>query len=462
MQSSSIPAKYLVPFAQNDSAKVEIPVTTADTTRASQSLGFPPRTMLPPEASGVPPQGEDFNGAMNQIARAAWWMLQGNSFPYDSAFATDTNIGGYAKGAWLPRADLTGYWLNTVDNNSTNPDATDGSAANWVPGFNYGSATVAVTTTTTVYPVTAAKSVLTLTGTLTANSVVNLPAWTREWLLINNTTQAGFTLTAKTVSGTGVTLAAGAQRVRGDGTNIVQSPESIAAATLSTQAAQLGQVQIAQLGAATVYTLSTSTTLTSAAIGSHNEITAAVATTLPAASSVGQGRAISFRSTIAGATVLRAGTDTISTGNGAAITSMTLNAGDFATLYSNGSNGWYLVDGSLQAQYASIMRQTTTLAVPGYRAFPAYPGDPTPLIMQWGYTTSPSGANTNTTTTLLTAFPNVNMGVTLTDFATVGNNAVFWTVAALNLNNFTSYWGAGASTPGSTTARSAFYVAWGR
>lgn len=244
MQSSSIPAKYLVPFAQNDSAKVEIPVTTADTTRASQSLGFPPRTMLPPEASGVPPQGEDFNGAMNQIARAAWWMLQGNGFPFDDTFATDTNIGGYAKGASIPRADLTGYWLNGADNNATNPEATDGTAANWLPGYNYGTYTVSgfAGANITLYPVQAARDTLILTGTLTASVQLIVPAWLKAWTVVNNVTLGAFTITMKTASGTGVVLASGSQRVRGDGTNVTQVAESIAPATIATQALQMGQV----------------------------------------------------------------------------------------------------------------------------------------------------------------------------------------------------------------------------
>ncbi|MGJ8488598.1 hypothetical protein ACSFB5_11955, partial [Glaesserella parasuis] len=57
-----------------------------------------------------------------------------------------------------------------------------------------------------------------------------------------NTVRAGFTLTAKTASGAGVLLQTGQQCVRGDGTNIVQTPQSIAAATIGTQAAQLAQV----------------------------------------------------------------------------------------------------------------------------------------------------------------------------------------------------------------------------
>ncbi|MGJ8500992.1 hypothetical protein, partial [Glaesserella parasuis] len=97
-------------------------------------------------------------------------------------------------------------------------------------------------TDVTVYPVTAAKQILLISGTLTANRNIILPAWTYNWQIIDNTVRAGFTLTAKTASGAGVLLQTGQQCVRGDGTNIVQTPQSIAAATIGTQAAQLAQV----------------------------------------------------------------------------------------------------------------------------------------------------------------------------------------------------------------------------
>ena len=249
MQKSSIPAKYLLPWAQNDTSKVEVPVTTTDPTRASLSLGFPPLTEQPPEVGGVPPQGEDFNGGMNQISRAIWWMMQGGGFPYDSAFASASQIGGYINSAAIPRADGAGFWLSTADNNLTNPDATDGTAANWVPLNVYGTGTINVTApTVTVYPVTAAFPVLLISGTLTANTVVTLPAWTYQWKIVDNTVRAGFTLTVKTALGSGVVIQTGSQDVRGDGTNIVQNPQSIAAATLNSQAATYGQVLTAVAG----------------------------------------------------------------------------------------------------------------------------------------------------------------------------------------------------------------------
>lgn len=240
---ANIPAKWYVPFAQGDASRVEIPVTTADPTRASQTLGFPPLTMQPPESGGVPPQGEDFNGGMNQIARVAWWVLNGGGWPYDASFATNVNINGYPNGAKLQSADFRGDWISTVDGNQNNPDTT---GTGWVPGFQYGVTALAGLTggTVTPTPAQAAKGSITLAGTLTSALTVILPAWIKNWSITNNTTGAFVTI-VKTAAGSGVTIPQNGAptRVSGDGTNIVQSPENVATATSLTQPAQLGQVQ---------------------------------------------------------------------------------------------------------------------------------------------------------------------------------------------------------------------------
>jgi hypothetical protein len=238
---SSIPLKWYVPFAQGDSSRAELPVTTSDPTRASQTLGFPPLTMQPPESGGVPPQGEDFNGGLNQVARIAWWVLNGGGWPYDSTFATNSNINGYPNGAKLQSADFKGDWISTSDNNQANPDT---NGAGWVPGFQYGTTALTGLTggTVTPTPAQAAKGSITLAGTLTSALTVILPTWTKNWTITNNTTGAFVTI-VKTAAGSGVTIPQnGAPTlVRGDGTNITQVSENIAAATSGTQAMQLGQ-----------------------------------------------------------------------------------------------------------------------------------------------------------------------------------------------------------------------------
>jgi len=238
---SSIPLKWYVPFAQGDSSRVELPVTTSDPTRASQTLGFPPLTMQPPESGGVPPQGEDFNGGMNQVARICWWVLNGGGWPYDSTFATNSNINGYPNGAKLQSADFKGDWISTADNNQNNPDTV---GTGWVPGFQYGTTAVTGLTggTTTLTPAQAAKGTITLAGTLGSAQTIILPTWLKNWTITNNTTGSYVTI-VKTASGSGVTIPQNGAptRVSGDGTNILQAPENVAPATSPTHAVPMSQ-----------------------------------------------------------------------------------------------------------------------------------------------------------------------------------------------------------------------------
>jgi hypothetical protein len=256
---SSIPLKWYVPFANGDSGRTELPVTTADPTRASQTLGFPPLTMQPPESGGVPPQGEDFNGGMNQVARIAWWVLNCGGWPFDSTFATNSNINGYPNGATVQAADFRGNWINTADNNQNNPDTV---GTSWVPGFQYGTTAVTGVTggTVTLTPAQASKNGFTVAGVLASAATIILPNWTKNWTVTNNTTGA-FVLIVKTLAGSGITIPQNGAptRVSGDGTNITQSPENIGAATSSTQAMQLGQATGRLLSTQGFFTAGTST-----------------------------------------------------------------------------------------------------------------------------------------------------------------------------------------------------------
>jgi hypothetical protein len=225
---SQLPLKWYVPFASGAAPGQvqELPVTSADPTRASQTLGFPPLTMQPPESGGVPPQGPDVNGGMNQIARVCWWMLNGGGFPYDATFATNANILGYPNGAVLQRADFAGEWLNLVDSNQVNPDTATGAVAsnNWAPLFvPYGRLNLTSITggTLTLTYAQAAFDRILVSGTLTSNETIVVPNWVKRWILVNNTT-GGFTLTIQPVGGTGVLIPQNATEVPivCDGTNM--------------------------------------------------------------------------------------------------------------------------------------------------------------------------------------------------------------------------------------------------
>jgi hypothetical protein len=241
MQISSTPVKWTIPFATNDSSKVEIPATTSDPTRFSLSLGSPPLTGQPPESGGVPPQLEDFNGAFNQISRFVWWAMGGGPLPFDPTWSADPNVNGYANGAMIPAADGLGDWISTADNNLINPDTV---GTNWVPGYAYGKLSLTGQTggTVTLTPAQAIKTAMSIAGTLTSNLTIIVPTWLRNWDVTNTTTGA-FTVTVKTAAGAGVIIPQNSTptAVGGDGTNVTQLPKNIAPATQLTHAVQLGQ-----------------------------------------------------------------------------------------------------------------------------------------------------------------------------------------------------------------------------
>jgi hypothetical protein len=136
MQASNAPTKVPLPFA-NGGAKNAIPTPSQQTSptpaAASWTDGFPPLTRTPIAAGGIPPAGLDMNGVLNTISAGLQWENAGGSFPYDATFSTA--IGGYPRGAVLARADLSGFWLNQTDNNTTNPDT---GGAGWVAAFSSG------------------------------------------------------------------------------------------------------------------------------------------------------------------------------------------------------------------------------------------------------------------------------------------------------------------------------------
>lgn len=132
MQSSNQPVvtKISVPFA-NDGDKTDIPETTVDPFAASMTLGFPYATSLPVEEGGEGPTYEDFNGIFYRLSDFTRWSAAGGGYKFNSQFATD--VGGYPKGAVILKADESGYWFSTIDNNTNDPDL---SGTGWVDLIN--------------------------------------------------------------------------------------------------------------------------------------------------------------------------------------------------------------------------------------------------------------------------------------------------------------------------------------
>lgn len=223
MQLSNIPGKLVLPFA-NAGGKSTIPVASQiGITAGAASLtdGFPPLTRTPIAAGGVPPSGLDMNGILYEMSAIIRWANAGGGYPYDGTFATDTNVGGYPKGARIMRSDGTGYWYNTTDNNVTDPESSGAAAAGWVPDFTTGVAAVTMTgANVTLTPDQYGKPIIVISGALTTNLNLIFPNITGQWLIVNNATGA-FTVTCKTASGTGI-AAHGGQTIQiySDGTSI--------------------------------------------------------------------------------------------------------------------------------------------------------------------------------------------------------------------------------------------------
>ena len=133
MLSTSFPGFFQIPFANAAGAGYirSIPqASQVGITAGAASLtdGFPPLNFVDPQtAGGIPPSGADMNGILYQISANIRWQQAGNFPLYNAAFAT--GIGGYPKGAVLMNITATGMWSNTVESNTSNPDA---GGAGWV------------------------------------------------------------------------------------------------------------------------------------------------------------------------------------------------------------------------------------------------------------------------------------------------------------------------------------------
>lgn len=377
MQSTSLPTRMPVPFADQGS-KQTIPVGSqigiADG-RASFTDGFPPLTRTPIAAGGKPPFGTDMNGVLNAITQAIRWINSGAGWTFNADFAT--SIGGYPRGAMIPSTDGAGFWINSAESNTTDPESS--ASANWLPVLHRGSASVelggsAVTLTTSQ----AAKDTIILTGTLTANVTVTFPAWRKRWQVINQCT-GSYIVTLAVGSGASVQVLPGATaNVFGDGTNVYTQ-----------QPLYNG-----------LYTLTASATLTSAHAGALVMLGSSATITLPAASAFRNGDAVTIRSaTPVGNTssVATVGNDRFVTPGGTA-SAYTLRGGDSLTLVSDGVSRWAMAVESTEAMVARLFSYQQSFGTNGYQK---HPGG---FVEVWGEgQTNSSGL---ASVTFPTTFPN--------------------------------------------------------
>ena len=223
----SRPSNYPLPFASSGT-KNTIPTPATGTGKASFTEGFPAVTMMPIVAGGIPPEGKDFNGILYDITTHTVWVNAGGQYQFDAALSTA--IGGYPAGMVLQNNAGTASYVSAVANNTTDFNTTPSSIGTlWLPysGASWSNVTINTTGGTTVLTaIQAAAKFITVTGVLTGDATLTLPAALGRWTVINNTTGA-FNVNVIALAGTGVPiLQGGADTVHCDGTNVHYSQAS--------------------------------------------------------------------------------------------------------------------------------------------------------------------------------------------------------------------------------------------
>lgn len=239
MNRADSPKKQAVPFGINGQREDILDTTPAGDNSASYSAGYPAITMTLKAAGGLPPKGQNMNQILFELANVARWSAAGAGYSFDSAFST--TVGGYPSGAKVLSSDGLGVWLNTTDANTANPEVATGLLTGWVPSVFYGSTSISGLSSSNVIltSLQAARDRIELAGALTANITVTVPAWRKKWTVINNCTGA-FTVTIKTLSGTGVSVGSGKQAdLYGDSTNVISQGFLVSSNNLS-EIAQAG------------------------------------------------------------------------------------------------------------------------------------------------------------------------------------------------------------------------------
>jgi hypothetical protein len=133
MLASAIPTKFPIPWGNSAGGSFIRPIPVASQIgiqpgAASLTDGFPPLNFLPDGSGGIPSFGQDENGILKQITQWCQWVGAGGPIAYDPTFSAA--IGGYPKGALLADSTtLGGFWVSTVDNNTSDPDT---GGANWL------------------------------------------------------------------------------------------------------------------------------------------------------------------------------------------------------------------------------------------------------------------------------------------------------------------------------------------
>jgi hypothetical protein len=430
MLQSNQPPKILIPFA-NSGTKNTIPTTSQigiTDGAASYPDGFPPLTMTPVSSGGVPPYGADMNGILNAVTLIQRWQSGGGHFQYDATWSSDN--AGYPKGAMLLKSTGLGLWFNTVDGNTTNPDA---SGAGWedlgmaltgvqtMPQYNNTSAPA-----NTAFVQRAIGNRSTVTG-VSANATLDA-SYSGNTILAFGSGGYTITLPLGSTLTSGVTIeiccTANNVTVAASGTDVIYLQAASPPSSLKLNDGDSIQLEWSPGSSGWLATkkpqslppvgISAGATLTGSYVGRTINTfgTGPYTVTLPQGSTVQDGTEIAFFSSASGnVTVARAGTDSIFV-NSSSVTSMVMNNGDSLRLkWFASAPGWFAVGGTAQLGYAPQF--ASSLSTSGYWK------SPSGQIIQYGKTGSIAG-NTSSSISFPIAFPTAAYAI----FTTKDNNDI--------------------------------------
>lgn len=116
------PDLIITPFGENANPGTinEIPETLGPSDpvqSASWNTGFPQVTMTPLSAGGIPPRGQDVNGALRAISRHVAFIGGGGQYKWSSAYVA--KYGGYGIGDVIQANDGLNSYVSLVDANTT-------------------------------------------------------------------------------------------------------------------------------------------------------------------------------------------------------------------------------------------------------------------------------------------------------------------------------------------------------
>jgi hypothetical protein len=138
------PPDYLtVPFADSGQ-KNTIPVSAPGGGLASYDAGFPPLTMIPISSGGIPPEGKDFNGVLNDITQHTVWQNSGGQYLFDAAIVAE--YGGYSIGMVLQSNDGLSSYVSAVNDNTIDFNSNPASiGVEWLPYAGVSTAVLGAT-----------------------------------------------------------------------------------------------------------------------------------------------------------------------------------------------------------------------------------------------------------------------------------------------------------------------------